>query len=41
MNFVDTHGIDELDVSNWTWIDMDAMQQRQLTLMLAADLDGN
>ena len=23
MNFVDTHGIDELDVSNWTWIDTD------------------
>ena len=23
MNFVDTHGIDELKVCNWTWIDSD------------------
>jgi len=32
---VDTHGLDELNMSHWTWINTDAM-----TLILAADLDG-
>jgi len=32
---VDTHGLDELNMSNWTWINTDAM-----ILILAADLDG-
>ena len=32
---VDTHGLDELNMSNWTWINTDAM-----TVILAAYLDG-